>query len=374
MSDPNLLGAHAMGEASTPSRDERDPVVLVARGIKTAVAPSEGVTDVQATLLQAITEALEGRTIDYRHLAPLGPEELVEVLREHPDWDPHRIVHHMVLGELVLRPLPPDVALRVATYAKALGVDDQFVRVARRYAQGAYGLAWMDLHRSGFTEHMEQMELSALRSSVHFDDPLQRADADPEVAARWAAFEDFPDGTLGRRVWEMYDGRGFALPGTPEGASAFLAQHDFVHVLADYGTNLKGELEVFAFIGRADPDPKGFAWLATLVGLFETGYINDAGFFVKDVKDQSIRSGEMTGRLADAIRRGKVVCANEGRDLFTVDYHELAGRPVDEVKDMLHFSPKSTRANDERWPGTFDRDGMSIQQQRFADARQEERA
>ena len=46
-----------------------------------------------------------------------------------------------------------------------------------------------------------------------------------------------------------------------------------MHVLADYGTNLKGELEVFAFIGRADPDPKGFAWLATLIGLFETGYI-----------------------------------------------------------------------------------------------------
>ena len=62
----------------------------------------------------------------------------------------------------------------------------------------------------------------------------------------------------------MYDSRGFALPGSATGASAYLAQHDFVHVLADYGTNLKGELEVFAFIGRADPDPKGFAWLATL--------------------------------------------------------------------------------------------------------------
>ena len=71
----------------------------------------------------------------------------------------------------------------------------------------------------------------------------------------------------------MYDGRGFELPGTPGGAPAYLAQHDFVHVIADYGTNLKGELEVFAFIGRADPDPKGFAWLATLTGLFETGYI-----------------------------------------------------------------------------------------------------
>ena len=66
----------------------------------------------------------------------------------------------------------------------------------------------------------------------------------------------------------------------------YLAQHDFVHVLADYGTNLKGELEVFAFIGRSDPDPKGFAWLATLVGLFETGFIADTGFFERDVRER----------------------------------------------------------------------------------------
>ena len=60
----------------------------------------------------------------------------------------------MVLGELVLRPIPVVVAHRVATYAEALGVKDDFVRVARRYAQGAYGLAWMDLQRSGFVEHV----------------------------------------------------------------------------------------------------------------------------------------------------------------------------------------------------------------------------
>lgn len=360
--------------ASSPVAGPKDDVKRVARGIATAVAPDDGLTDVQATLLQAITQALEDETIDYRGLAPLGPDELADVLHEHPEWDPRRIVHHMVLGELVLRPLPPEVALRVATYAKALGVDDQFVRVARRYAQGAYGLAWMDLHRSGFMEHMEQMELSGLRSSVQIDDPLQRADVDPELAARWAAFEDLPAGTLGRKVWELYDGRGFALPGTADGASPFLAQHDFVHVLANYGTNLKGELEVFAFIGRADPDPKGFAWLATLVGLFETGYIDDAGFFVKDVKEHSIRAGEMNLRVADAIRRGKAVSGALERDLFTVDYHELADRPVAEVCEILHFPGKSSKADENCWPGVFDRDGMSVRQQQYSDARREERA
>ena len=113
----------------------------------------------------------------------------------------------------------------------------------------------------------------------------------------------WPRGTLGRAVVDMYDERGFALPGTDQGASPYLAQHDFAHVLADYGTNLKGELEVFAFVGRADPDPKGFAWLATLIGLFDTGYVADTGFFERDVQERSLQAPGMQHRVADAIAR-----------------------------------------------------------------------
>ena len=119
------------------------------------------------------------------------------------------------------------------------------------------------------------------------------------------------------------------------GPPKYLAQHDFVHVLADYGTNVKGELEVFAFIGRADPDPKGFAWLATLIGLFETGYIETTGFFDRDVRERNIQAPGMHERLADAIRRGKVVCDAYGTDLFEVDYHDLADQPVAEVRAQL---------------------------------------
>ena len=127
-------------------------------------------------------------------------------------------------------------------------------------------------------------------------------------------------------------------------AAAYLAQHDFVHVLADYGTNLKGELEVFAFIGRADPDPKGFAWLATLIGLFETGSIRDAGFFKRDVRERNVQAPGMHHRIADAIRRGKVVSEGYGTDLFEVDYHTLAGRRhVERCGTSWHVPPSRPR-------------------------------
>ena len=276
----------------------------------------------------------------------------------------------MVLGELVLRPLPTEVALRVAKYAHTLGVDDRFVRVARRYAQGAFGLAWMDLRRSGFTEHLRRADRDQLRTTVEVSDPFAAAEVDPALEARWAAFQELPEGSLGRAVWELYDSRGFALPGTATGASAYLAQHDFMHVLADYGTNLKGELEVFAFIGRADPDPKGFAWLATLIGLFETGYIADAGFFERDVREHNVQAPGMHLRVGDAIRRGKIVSESYGTDLFEVEYHELADRPVSEVRTLLHVPEKSSDALRSGSAGAFERAGMSELQQQIADERE----
>jgi len=157
----------------------------------------------------------------------------------------------------------------------------------------------------------------------------------------------------------MYRARGFQLPGTRGAASATLAQHDFVHVLADYGTTMEGELEVFAFVGRADPDPKGFAWLATMIGLFETGYVDRQGFFESNVRDRVLDNPGMDVRLADAIRRGKAVAENLGRDLFTVDYHSVAEHPVTLLADLLEIPAKSEEALAAGSAGPFDPGGIS---------------
>ena len=354
-------------DVSPPTPDE---VLQVARGIATAVAPEGGVTEVQASVLHGITLALTGEAVDYQHLEPITPAALAAVLATRRPEYRQRIVHHMVLGELVLRPLPASVAARVEEFASALGTDDHFVRVARRYAQGAYGLAWMDLERSGFVEHVQNADGDAplKRQAV----PSERPDVDPELEARWRAFADLPKDTLGFGVWDMYDSRGFELPGAPGGPPPRLAQHDFVHVLADYGTNLRGEVEVFALIGRTDPDPKGFAWLATLVGLFETGYITSSGFFDRDVRDPVIQAPGMRVRLADGIRRGKVIAQARDASLFDEDYHALACRPVGEVREILGVPPKSEAALEAGSAELFSYDGMSETQRKTVTARRGE--
>src|SRR5690242_4384759 len=85
---------------------DAEEVTLVARGIATAVAPESGLTDVQADLLEAIASALTGVSVDYRALEPLGSHDLADVLAQRDPGYRRRIVHHMVLGELVLRPIP----------------------------------------------------------------------------------------------------------------------------------------------------------------------------------------------------------------------------------------------------------------------------
>jgi hypothetical protein len=349
-----------------------DEALLIARGVASAVRPDAGPTPTQVSLLGAVDAALLGIEVDVASLEPLGPDELAAALADRPEGFRHRVVHHMVLGELILRPIPRDVARRVEAYARALEVDDRFVRVARRYAQGAFGLAWLDLHRSGFAEHWERARMDQLKTEVRLEDQLAAGVEDQVLADRWMGFADLGPGTLGRQVWDMYRSRGFGLPGSVGGASAYLAQHDFVHVLADYGTNLNGEIEVFALIGRADPDPKGFAWLATLIGLFETGYVADAGFFSGDLRERSLDRNEMHVRLADALRRGQVLCERLGADLLDLDYHEVAARPVPQVRAELGFEPKGEAALTAGSAGVFDLAGMSRIQREFAASIEEE--
>ena len=337
---------------------------VVVRGIASAVKPEGGFEPVQSGLLGAIMGALFDVHVDLGSLDALEPDELAVALSGQSEEFRRRIVHHMVLGELVLRPIPPTVARRVATYADALGIDDQFVRIARRYAQGGFGLAWLDLHQSGFSEHWEMARKDQLKTTVKLEHQLAAGVEDPSLAAAWAEFQHYAPGTLGRGMWDMYRGRGFGLPGSIGGASAFLAQHDFVHVLADYGTNLNGELEVFSMIAQADPDPKGFAWMATLIGLFETGYVADAGFFSGDLEETRLASPVMHARVADAMHRGRALCDRLRTDLLEVDYHEFADQPVEQVRIELGFEPKSPAAAQS--PGLFDLDGMSKNQQAYA--------
>ena len=180
--------------------------------------------------------------------------------------------------------------------------------VADRFAAGNLGLAAVDFERNGYTAtwHAEDAEdaedATALHTSRQLVSAWEASVADPDLARRWTDLEDLPDGTFGRRISEFYRARGFVYPGLPGSAPPLLAQHDWVHVLADYGTTVQSELEVFAFIARVNDDMHAFSLLAKVVSLFETGYLRSgAGLF--EYSPGHLSEEGMALRVADAMRR-----------------------------------------------------------------------
>ncbi|MFF2550171.1 hypothetical protein ACFVUS_04180 [Nocardia sp. NPDC058058] len=315
-------------------------VHLVARGVVTAAQGEQGLTPLQQLLIPALFLSLTGHPVELDSLAPITAEEYAHGLTRRNRIFRERVIQTMLLAALVVRPLPASVAEKLRVFADALDVDDDMISVARKYADGAEDLAAVDFSRNGYLGGLGAGRLHALHTS-ELDSSWSAVVDDPVLAARWAELRELPMGTLGRGVADFYRDRGFVTPGLPGSAPPLLAQHDWVHVLAGYGTTLENEIEVFAFMARANDDPRAFSLLAMVISLFETGYLRaGAGLFEADAGH--LRASGMAGRLGDALRRGALTQGSH--DFLDQDWFDLADRPISVVRTEIGLVPKAEAA------------------------------
>jgi hypothetical protein len=302
-----------------------------------AVGGDTGLTSTQATVLEALSRSVFGIDVLLDQLDPLSASELAQAL------DPHLArgaVRGMVTLEIIGDEASSEVAARVEDYAQALGVDEGMLAVARDYSQGAMDVAQADFMRNSYvldyyTQHPND---GTLHRTVR--GPDDRTSIDPALEAQWKTLETCRDGSLGRTVWDFYQRRGFSLPGSAGSVDPLLAQHDFVHCVADYGTSAMGEVEVFTFIAGAIPDAKGFSYLVVILGLFETGNVAAVpGVATKSPGHLQLQGS--TERMGDAIRRGLLL----GTDVMGgVDWFDYADDRIDDVRAKLRLVPKSAEA------------------------------
>ena len=315
-------------------------VALLSRGVLTAVTPAAGLTGTQRLLVDSLFASMTGHPATFDG-DPLGPDGLGRALAARTLEFRTRIVQLMVLLALVVRPLPTELTRRVADYARALGVEEGMLDVADRFAAGSLGLAAVDFERNGYTADWHPEDARVLHTSRELSTAWEETSADPALASRWASLEGLAPGTLGRSITDFYRARGFAYPGRPGSAPPLLAQHDWVHVVADYGTSGESEREVFAFIARANDDMRAFSLLAMVVSLFETGYLRTgAGLF--EYSPGHLSESGMAPRVADAMRRG--ARCRGSIDFLRTDWFELAPLSVDEVREHFGLTPKSDGA------------------------------
>jgi hypothetical protein len=340
-------------------------VAFVARGVVTAVAPARGLTDLQAVLIEATFDAMTGHTVDARAAEPITPDAFAEGLADRDVAFRTRILQVMLLPALVLRPLPEEVVERVAAFAVEMSVDDDMLPIAHQFAAGALGLAAFDFDRNGYMREFDTQHADYLHTSGALAGAWDQCVHDDALATRWTALEHCAPGTLGRGVWEFYRARGFEFPGRPGSAPPLLAQHDWVHVLADYGTTLPNELEVFAMVARANDDPHAFSLLAMVVSLFETGYLRSGAGLFQSSPGQLDRDG-VAVRLADAMRRG-ALChtpTSSSVDFLAVDWFAIADVTVEEARAHFGVVPKSDRATAAGSVGPWSPGGISAFQWR----------
>jgi hypothetical protein len=331
------LPADDQVDLSPPDRATADGM---AAAVVAALGGPDALTDLQRVLIGALFDSMTGFRVELDR-PPVDARGLADLLARRNEAFRVRVLQVAILCALVVRPLPQSTVERLERIATELSVGEGMLTVARDFAAESLGIAAVDFERNGYTSDWNAADRTELHTSGELRDAWQSATDDPALAERWQRLESLPEGTLGRRITEFYRARGFQYPGRPGSAPPLLAQHDWVHVLADYGSRVESELEVFAFIARANDDPKGFSLLAMVVSLFETGYLAEGAGLFEAFPGQLSQAG-VAVRLADAMRRGALV--NGSIDFMTLDWFELAPFAVDELRARFGIVPKSADA------------------------------
>ncbi len=344
------------GDSFDLTPPEADEVRLISRGIASAAAGPDGLTDLQQSVLGTLTAAMTGHQVDYRTLEPIDPGEFGRGLAHRAPIFRLRLLQVMELGHMILPTPSVDVADSIIRFANEMKVSDRFIHDAREFAEGSRRLIAADFDRTAYLGGLDLSAFTPLRTADDNVYAWTSTVVRPQLAARWRALGDLPAGTLGRGVFDFYEARGFRFPGEEGSAPPLLAQHDWVHVIADYGSTVESELEVFGFIARASDDPAAFALLAMVINLFQTGNVdNAAGLFQAD--PGHLDADGMPERLADALRRGALTTGSV--DFLATDFWSIAADPIDDVRDRFGVVPKSDDAVAAGSPGPWEPGGIS---------------
>ncbi|MEM7337219.1 MAG: hypothetical protein AAF467_01155 [Actinomycetota bacterium] len=340
------------GQSAAPSIEQAnwaDPSDDEVRGVSGALVEALGgrnrISAIQVVTVSAITRSMTGRSFDLDELPTVGPAQLAEVLAHRAEPWRRRILHVMMIGALLLDEVPADIHDRLEAYAAALGVTDDMLDITEKLATGTKAAALADFQRSGY-EGAWTAESTTGTGVAGLESAWAIVEDDPQLAARWAALATCPARSIGRGVHDFYAARGFAFPGQPGSAPPLLAQHDWVHVLADYGSTVASEIEVFSFISMANEDARAFSLQAMVLSLFESGHLaTGAGLFESDTGHFSADGERMAVRMGDAMRRG-FLCGTRagGDDLLSLDWFDLADEPLEDLRRRFHIVPKSQEA------------------------------
>ncbi len=309
--------------------------LLGLRAMKTMATAAGPLRPAQRAVMEAARKTILGIDADIDALEPVTPAELAAGFPE-PALR-KQFVNGMLVVALADGVPSPETVAKIEAFARALGVETHEITDLRRLTEGHMLVFKLDfIRRSQVGDIMkDQLEQKGPLGLVKSVLTMRGVMEDKALAARYRAWENLPEDTLGHRLVTFYRKSGFSLPGERGGFPEAGLYHDFCHVLGDYDTDPEGEVQVASFTAGFKRD-RPFYIIMFAVLIFS------AGVNVRPTKDGFTTLGVlgnpgMAERLFAAIERG----AQVNQDLSDKwDYWAYAALPLDEVRRKLNVVPK----------------------------------
>ena len=246
--------------------------LAVLRALKT-VAVADGKFAVKEQTMLVASAELLGVDADPRDLPTIAPAELASAVT----GGASRVVALkacLVMG-IVDGQISPEEWKILSEFRNALAIDEAQMHsfhdlvhqhrqltmheYQRRLAAPRVGTLYASEGWQGVMQFFPADVLAAIG-------PHHAAKENAELALRYRALANLPDGTLGRELWRYYREREFAFAGEQPGAvPEALVHHDILHIIAGYDSNLEGELQTLAFTaGMRQEDPFSALFLVLL--------------------------------------------------------------------------------------------------------------
>jgi hypothetical protein len=298
-------------------------LVAVAGALRAVARTGSAFSPREADFVAAIG-ALHGVVLEPHALASVAPDALARVVT-----DPHRrkrALQLLVVMSLVDGEARQDCEHALSLFASALEVDEAALAVIREVSEGHFLLARFDMIRRLRGTLLRDRTIETLKSMA----TAAILGEDHAIAEKYRALATYPEGTLGRVLFEGWRKHGFKLPGEKGGMPERGVFHDVGHILSGYDVDPEGEIRQGAFqAGFVRNDGFGFLLFAILqfhVGVKITPIAQaEKGFF--DVAD-----------VLRAVARG-AACNVDLSDPEQWDFWSVAHLPVDELRARYGVPP-----------------------------------
>jgi hypothetical protein len=316
-------------------------MVMVAR------AARNGLGQPQRAMLEAAQRLVLETDLDVDNLPAIAPEELASRFA-----DPalaRQLVRGMVAMSLADGPPSCEQIALITKFAIALRVDEPAVKVVRHLMKKQMLKFRLSFYRRShvriYLRNTYRLMGGILPMIKTFLAARGLIRENKEMAARFRALGNLPQGTLGYEFFHHYTGNGFSFPGEKDGFPVGALFHDFGHVLAGYDTSPEGELKEAAFQAGFTRDEDDFFTILFAI-LIHTAGVNVAPFEMPRFLGR-IGQGELAADILEALRRGAAMKVDLSDSW---DFWKYVDLPIEVARERLGVPPLPAQTHDDEAP------------------------